>query len=494
MQKKFLIKIVILFLLLFALPCFSSLKIKEKREGVSSISEKSTNCLEFSESSIFRRMRETKIAPGIHRNPSQSNWTIIHYIDGDNNLDSYYAPSSSGSDANVDVLALDDGASDGDTHAYHIFSGANVEIPLSNIHPSWTNEVNMGDPYTLINFSRYCIDNFPSDHYLIIPQDHGSAWKGCCRDDNSLEDNLNISDLKTAFSNIAAYIGHNIDVVLFNDCLMSSMDIAVQLYPYVLYMVGGETVIWIDTWDNCDDIIDIIKATPSITPQELSIEMINLPTLHDSRSYNAQIISAINSSKIPDLQNDINDLASELINKFIKYQIEIKNARLASEDFIGPRDDVYEMLIDLYDFAENIYNKVPDTTIQNYALNVMIGAKNFGWDDISKITTKGLRGKLAQIVTYLPRKDGLKGLFEEWLEDIYGKGNFGIFEPSPYTSSICGCCGKKSMKKIDKLNSKCSNSNCAKYEQKSNRHQNASQVNAQEVNKLVLNVSLPTNR
>jgi len=123
-----------------------------------------------------------------------------------------------------------------------------------------------------------------------------------------------------------------------------------------------------------------------------------------------------------------------------------------------------------------------------------ICATNFGWDDISKITTKGLRGKLAKIVTYLPRKNGLKGLFEEWLEDIYGKGNFKIIEPSPYTSSICGYCSKNSMKKIDKLTSSCSNSKCTKYKQKTNRHKNASQVNAQKVVELMSNVSLPTNR
>ena len=143
MQKKFLIKIVILFLLLFAFPCFSPLKIKEKRKEASFLSEKNTYFLEFSEGSIFQRMRESKIAPGIHRNPSPSDWTIIHYIDGDNNLDSYYAPSSSGSDSNVEVIALDDGALDGDTHAYHIFSGSDVEIPLANIDSSWTDEVSM---------------------------------------------------------------------------------------------------------------------------------------------------------------------------------------------------------------------------------------------------------------------------------------------------------------------------------------------------------------
>ncbi len=123
-----------------------------------------------------------------------------------------------------------------------------------------------------------------------------------------------------------------------------------------------------------------------------------------------------------------------------------------------------------------------------------VGARNFGWDDISKITTKDLRGKLAQIVTYLPRADGLKGLFAEWLGDIYGRKIFEIFTPSPYTSSICGYCGKKSMKKIDKLISNCSNSKCTKYKQKTNKHQNASQVNAQKMVELISNVSLPTNR
>jgi hypothetical protein len=145
--------------------------------------------------------------------------------------------------------------------------------------------------------------------------------------------------------------------------------------------------------------------------------------------------------------------------------------------------------------AKRIYKDFGIKFVMLFAyIGKRIGARNFGWDDISKITVKGLRGKLAHIVTYLPRKDGLKGLFAEWLEDVYGKGNFEIFEPSPYTSSICGCCGKKLMKKIDKLNSSCSNSKCTKYKQKTNRHQNASQVNAQKIVKLMSNVSLPTNR
>ncbi|MBY9008716.1 MAG: hypothetical protein KGD74_02470 [Candidatus Lokiarchaeota archaeon] len=143
--------------------------------------------------------------------------------------------------------------------------------------------------------------------------------------------------------------------------------------------------------------------------------------------------------------------------------------------------------------AQRIYKNFGIKFVMLFAyVGRKIGARNFGWDDISKITTKSLRGKLAQIVTYLPRADGLKGLFNEWLEDIYGKGNFKIFEPSPYTSSICGCCGKKSMKKVGKLTSYCSDSNCTKYRQNTNRHQNASQINAQKV--VELNVSLPTNR
>jgi len=53
---------------------------------------------------------------------------------------------------------------------------------------------------------------------------------------------------------------------------------------------------------------------------------------------------------------------------------------------------------------------------------------------------------------------------------------------------------EKINEKVDKLNSSCSNSKCTKYKQKTNRHQNASQVNAQKIVKLMSNVSLPTNR
>jgi hypothetical protein len=46
------------------------------------------------------------------------------------------------------------------------------------------------------------------------------------------------------------------------------------------------------------------------------------------------------------------------------------------------------------------------------------GASYFGWDEIQEMSTKGLSGRLATAVSYLPRQDGLKGLFIEWLQDL----------------------------------------------------------------------------
>ena len=82
----------------------------------------------------------------------------------------------------------------------------------------------MGDPQTLIDFSLYCIDNFPADHYMIIPQNHGGSWLGCCWEEN-LIDNLDIDDLDIAFSTISSHVGRKIDVIFFNDCLMNSVEI-----------------------------------------------------------------------------------------------------------------------------------------------------------------------------------------------------------------------------------------------------------------------------
>jgi len=119
------------------------------------------------------------------------NWTVILYLDGDNNLDAYMADELSqvesvGSNNGVNLVVLRDGPLSNDSQAFSINSnGSQQSIPLSNINSTWSNEVNMSDGTTLSSFADYAINQYPAAHYLIELKDHGSSWTGTCQDETS---------------------------------------------------------------------------------------------------------------------------------------------------------------------------------------------------------------------------------------------------------------------------------------------------------------------
>jgi len=311
-------------------------------------------------------------------NPPQANWTVIAYLCGDGNLGSWCQSCLNymddvGSQNGIEIIALIDKSSDGDSRAYHVLPNSQVNIPLSDIHSGWSDEVNMGDPNTLIYFAQYCVDNYPANHYLIIPQNHGGSWKGCCLDDGypAGSDHLSLSDLKTAFSTISSYIGRKVDVVFFNDCLMNAIEVVYQLQPYVDFQAGSETISYIFTCDNeYVSILQDMVNNPSLSSQQLAINITNHQSPGDNSGYRTQCISSIDLSKIQDLVNYVDILSTKLRNNLSLYKNQIQQARNQSDWTMGPSGGQIERIIDLYDFADNIYNLVPDPSIQSVAQNI----------------------------------------------------------------------------------------------------------------------------
>jgi len=306
-----------------------------------------------------------------------SDWTVIAYLCGDDNLGSWCQQclnymTNVGSQNGIEIIALIDGQGGGDTRAYHVLPNNQVNIPLNQINPGWGNEVDMGDPQVLISFSTYCINNYPADHYMIIPQDHGGSWVGCCWDDSG--DNLNIDDLQTAFQQISIDMGKKVDIVFFNDCLMNGVEIAYQLRPYVEYQAGSETISWTSTCNNeYADILQYMVGNPGVNPQDLATYITNHQTPYDNPSYRTQCISTFELDRMQDLITAIDALTVDLYNKLDDptYRDQIETARTQSEYTEGPYGGQIERLIDLYDFVSRIHTLVSDPSTQSIAQNVM---------------------------------------------------------------------------------------------------------------------------
>ncbi|MBU7025174.1 MAG: hypothetical protein HXS40_13515, partial [Theionarchaea archaeon] len=121
----------------------------------------------------------------------QSSWTVMVYMDGDNNLESAAIDDVNeleaiGSSAEVNIVVqldriVDWDNSNGDwttTRRYYITHDLNgydsliVSTLLSDL-----GELNMGDPATLTDFVTWARTNYPADNYLLVLWDHGDGWK-----------------------------------------------------------------------------------------------------------------------------------------------------------------------------------------------------------------------------------------------------------------------------------------------------------------------------
>jgi len=209
---------------------------------------------------------------------NHTKWTIMVYLDGDNNLESAAIDDinemeSIGSTNDVSIVVQFDRSpyfdtSNGDwTDARRFYimrdpegSGNwNITSPLLEI----LGEVNMADPYILVDFINWTIQNFPADNYALILWNHGSGWYysqnlnlstlnenttktsvfplGVIWDDTS-NDHLDLEELEFALNSIKSATGKNINLLGFDACLMQMVEVAYQFVPYSEVMVGSEEI------------------------------------------------------------------------------------------------------------------------------------------------------------------------------------------------------------------------------------------------------------
>ena len=101
-------------------------------------------------------------------------------------------------------------------------------------------DASMGDPGTLVDFLRFCNQNFPAEHQVVTFWDHGGgSLAGVIFDEKHNNDSLSIPELKTAFAAAPAASGAY-ELVGFDACLMATVDIAATIRPYARYMVASE--------------------------------------------------------------------------------------------------------------------------------------------------------------------------------------------------------------------------------------------------------------
>lgn len=258
-------------------------------------------------------MANQKKAP----NPAGKDWTILVWMAGDNDLQSFGESDlkemkAVGSTDQVDIVVQFDRMSDSKTRRYHLRKGTS----LAADEVAALGETNSGDPAVAVDFFSWGMANYPAARTLTVFWNHGSgideqdvyrggrlvgrpvarrvarsgfsrslfsstldkalkrpfAARGILYDDTN-RDFLDNAEMKRVLTEVKKKSGKKIDLVGFDACLMSMVEVAYQLRESASYLVGSEEVEPGDGWPYTD-VLTALNAKPGMTAAELGTTIV----------------------------------------------------------------------------------------------------------------------------------------------------------------------------------------------------------------------------
>jgi len=239
-------------------------------------------------------------------------------------------------------------------------------------------EVNMGHPDTLKDFVNWTISNFPANYYSLVLWDHGAGCIGLCFDFFNETgpippfDYLSLPELSQALSGLPAVM----DLVFLDACSMSMTEVAYQIKDCANVLVSPEGLGIAMVGSRAapyDDYLSSLISNPLLLPKAFATDVvtkyINWCTNIDA--IDNATMSATDLTEITSLTATIDDFALRLKEKEILYHEQISLARNLTEGYIGPFGNQCGYYVDLYHFAQQIYQYLPDEELRNTADQVM---------------------------------------------------------------------------------------------------------------------------
>ena len=322
--------------------------------------------------------------------PAQAEWTLMFYMDSDNDLESAQMEDLDemmkvGSSANVNIVVLADRSPKGAKGEERQYTNRAV-----GGLPNWTTakllyvnrgglreiadlgEVNMGDPETLRKFVLGVSDAFPAKRYGLVFGNHGDGWRGIAGDETNKHDSLTAKDLVEAFSAVTPKIG-KIELLGFDACLMANFESAHALAPHGRAMVASEELEPGTGW-NYTPIMQALTQNPQMDGFAFGRVIVDAYREYylgkDMGNRDKTVtLSMIDLGKIPSLEAAVNNfsaakaqvIAADARNSTLK----MARARAASSEFGKssedgmPSSDYY----DLSDYAANLKKQMPSPEI-----------------------------------------------------------------------------------------------------------------------------------
>jgi hypothetical protein len=255
-------------------------------------------------------------------------WTFMVYLSGDNSLASaglvdLNEMKKVGSNDGINVVAQFDNGKGHRTLRYVLSKGGSLDKDVvKNL-----GKTNTGDTAVLIAFINWAVTSCPADHYALVVWNHGNGWddediyrsavergitpvrrgtvvekagrkrvgfdqlrvlgqnrwrralfvnslggaiadRGIAYDDNA-RDFLDNAEMKTVVAAARKAMGHKVDILGMDACLMSMVEVIYELRNSISYTVGSEETEPGDGWPY-DTILQALSANPDIEPRDFA--------------------------------------------------------------------------------------------------------------------------------------------------------------------------------------------------------------------------------
>lgn len=249
-----------------------------------------------------------------------ADWTVMFYMDGDNNVESYALRDlaeleASGSNGDVNIVVLLDTLSGPADLLYVEDGGSSVVEPWG--------EVNMGDPTTLTRFISTTEEMYPAEKYALVMWNHGGGIVGLCWDDTSSGDRLTMAELRSGIENATI----NLDVAVFNACVMATAEVAYQMSGYADYVVFSQENMYALGFPYTD-IADGLKTEPTMDGRTLSVMMAEEYTeYYISIGYSDVTISVLDMAQRMGVATAVRAFGSAQAATMGTYYMEYKSCR-----------------------------------------------------------------------------------------------------------------------------------------------------------------------
>ena len=208
----------------------------------------------------------------------------------------------------------------------------------------------------LLFLLNYGYDNYDSEFYDLILWDHGAGpIYGYGYDEYNKLDSMSINDIKKAL-NDSPFMGDNkLEMIGFDACLMSSIEIASTLSSFANYMVASQEFEPGSGWDYGF----LEKVNKNTNTQEFGKLIIDYyENYYASKEYEKGIsLSLLKLNKIDNVIKYTNQLFSKIDNDLIIDYSSISRTRSHSKSYGRiANEEYYYDLVDLIDLLD----KMPD--------------------------------------------------------------------------------------------------------------------------------------